>query len=110
MKVEDEFLRKTVVTIKRKVQECSEICNTYVRITWNIKYFYIGRNNGRRTVWVGNVAGTVETRNPNLYLGKSKGTNPSEDIVIYVKVLLKLIGIMWLETRNSNMPCEYSTE
>jgi hypothetical protein len=73
-------------------------------ITWNIKYFYIGMNNGGRTLWVGNVAGMVETRNANLYLEKSKGTDPSEDIIIYVKVLLKCIGLMWLEIGNSNVP------
>ena len=61
----------------------------HVTITCNIKYFYIGIKNGGRTVWVGNVAGMLETRNANLYLGKSKETDPSEDIVVYVEVLLK---------------------
>jgi len=38
-------------------------------------------------------------------LGISKGADPSEDIrVIYVKVLLKWIGLIWLETGTSNMP------
>ena len=61
-------------------------------------------NNGGRTVWVVNVAGMVKTRNANLYLGKSKGADPSEDIAIYVEVLLKWIGLMWLETGTSNVP------
>ena len=38
---------------------------------------------------MGNVAGMLESRNANLYLGKSKETDPSEDIVVYVEVLLK---------------------
>jgi hypothetical protein len=58
------------VTRERKDQECAEICFMNVAITWNIKYFYIGMKNGGRTVWVGNVAGMVETRNASLYFGK----------------------------------------
>jgi len=53
---------------------------------------------------VGNVAVMAETLNANIYLGKSKGADPSEDIVICVKVLLKWIGLMWLDTRTSNVP------
>jgi hypothetical protein len=104
MKVADILLRKIGVTRERKVQECAEICNMNVKTTWNIKYFYIRMNNGGRNVRVGNVAGMIETRNANLYLGKSKGTDPSEDIVIYVNVLLKWIGLMWLEAETSNVP------
>jgi hypothetical protein len=102
MKVSGKLLRLGV-TRERKDQECAEICNMNVTITY-IKYFYIGTNNGGRTVWVGNVAGMVETRNANLYFGKSKGTESSEDTVIYVKVLLKWVGLMWLETGTSNVP------
>lgn len=50
MKVSDKLLRRIGVARERKDQECAEICNMNVTITWNIKYFYIGMNNGGRTV------------------------------------------------------------
>lgn len=96
MKVADMLLRRIGVTRERKDRECAEICNMNATITWNIKYFYIGMNNGGRNVWVGNVAGMVETRNASLYLGNLRGKT--------VNVLLKWIGLMWLETETSNVP------
>ena len=64
-------------------------------VKWrNIKYFYIGMNNGGMTVWVGNVAGMMEIRNAVLYLGRSKGTDPLEDIVIYLYI--NIIKMFWI--------------